>query len=65
VVRLTKPVWRPEGQACTEVDWNMEQGSVAASYGKVQKAPWLRWRWEGKLPFSVAFSITKATDRSL
>lgn len=65
VVRLTKPVWSPEGQACTEVEWSMEQGSVAASYGKIQAASWLRWRWEGRLPFSVAFMIVKATDRSL
>jgi hypothetical protein len=43
----------------------VEQGSVAASYGKIQTASWLRWRWEGRLPFSVAFMIVKATDRSL
>jgi hypothetical protein len=64
VVRLTNPVRRPEG-AGTEIEWSVEPAPVASSYGRVQHASWLRWRWKAMLPCSAAFMIVKATDRLL
>jgi hypothetical protein len=43
----------------------VEPAPVASSYGRVQHASWLRWRWKAMLPCSAAFMIVKATDRLL
>ncbi|HJR77249.1 MAG TPA: alginate lyase family protein [Nitrospiraceae bacterium] len=65
VVRLTNPLRHPRVAGCAEIESRVEEAPVASSYGTVQNASWLRWRWKGVLPVSVTFMILKPTDRSL
>ena len=63
LIHVTAPVCEP-GEAFMEIEASIEQGLVAHSYGTAQDASWMRWRWKGTLPLSVAFTIVKRVERS-
>lgn len=39
---------------------HLDEGLVAPQYGRTQRAPVLRWRWEGVLPVECRFSVSRA-----
>jgi hypothetical protein len=57
-VSLTPPRMEPEGELLA-VTASIMEGWVAPSYGRIERASWLRWRWHGGPPLSVGFTILK------
>lgn len=57
-VRLSAPYCDLMGQALS-IDSKIEQGWVSVGYGVREQAPILRWRWEGAIPLTVRFMLSR------
>ena len=43
---------------------HIDEANVAPQYGAMQRAPFLRWSWEGPLPVEGTFTISRTGSRS-
>jgi len=59
-LQIFTPSRYPEGGRLP-VDMKIEQGWVSPRYGIREKAPVLRWRWQGPIPFTVCFILRQVS----